>query len=205
MARVKEVKEGGGTGMWTKFKDRLSSINKIIYFDTNQFLREKTSDPVRLQAYIEEVNGLLERCLNEEDEYFLRGVAGNLNRIYGKPREAIDHLTFCLNYAKERQEFSKEIVSLIRLGEALKYSDQHSDALNNFNLAFEKCVDNNLVECLDFVYQHKGKCLLELARWEEAEECFLAALKLRQEKGDLELIQSTKQALDLLKYKSPES
>jgi tetratricopeptide (TPR) repeat protein len=185
--------------MLTNFKNILSSLNTIIYFDDNQFLREKTRDAVKLRQYIDEANKLLKKgTLDEEEEYFVRGTLGNLYRINGEPQTAINHLTICLNFAKEVQEISKEIVSLIRLGEALKYNNEHYEALNKFSQALEKCQSNNIDNYIDFVQQHKGKCLMELTRLDEAEECFLEALRLRKQKEDVELINSTQKAINLL-------
>ncbi|MFC2950012.1 hypothetical protein [Virgibacillus sediminis] len=184
--------------MLTDFKNSLSSLNEIIYFDDNQFLREKTRDAVRLQQHIDVAIELLKSTLNEEEEYFVRGTLGNLYRINGEPQKAINNLNFCLNYAKEGQLTSKEVVSLIRLGEALKYNNNHNEALNKFNRALERCQSNNLDNYIDFVQQHKGKCLMELSRLDEAEECFLDALRIRKQKGNPELISSTQKAIDLL-------
>lgn len=46
-------------GMLKDFKNKLSDLNDIIYFDDHQFLREKTRDTVRLQPYIDEAIELL--------------------------------------------------------------------------------------------------------------------------------------------------
>lgn len=70
--------------------------------------------------------------LNEDDEFFIRGTLGNFNRINGETKQAISIPTFCLQYARECQDTPKKIVSLIRLKEALKYSDDHQGTLNNF-------------------------------------------------------------------------
>ncbi|MFC2947566.1 tetratricopeptide repeat protein [Virgibacillus sediminis] len=184
--------------MLTDFKNSLSCLNEIIYFDDNQFLREKTKDAVRLQQYIDVAIELLKSTLNEEEKYFVRGTLGNLYRINGEPQKAINNLNFCLNYAQEGQLTSKEIVSLIRLGEALKYNNNHNEALNKFNQALERCQCNNMDNYIDYVHQHKGKCLMELSRLDEAEECFLEALRIRKQKGNPELISSTQAAIDLL-------
>lgn len=48
--------------------------------------------------------------------------------------------------------------------------------------------------------QHKGKCLLELGRIAEAQQCFKEALELRELKGDVSLIESTEQALNLTSF-----
>ncbi|MFC2949995.1 hypothetical protein [Virgibacillus sediminis] len=87
--------------MLIDFKNSLSSLNEIIYFDDNQFLREKTRDAVRLQQHIDVAIGVLKSMLNEEEEYFVRGTLGNLYRINGEPQKAINNLNFCLNYAKK--------------------------------------------------------------------------------------------------------
>lgn len=53
------------------FKKSLSSVNEFIYFDSNDFLREKTSNPLRLKQVISDVEYLLKICIEESDKYFL--------------------------------------------------------------------------------------------------------------------------------------
>lgn len=180
------------------FKKSLSSINEIIYFDSNEYLREKPANRLKLQQMIVEAENLLKNCTEEDDKYFLCGTLGNLYRISGQPQIAIDYLTYCIRYATQAGNIKKEIVSLIRFGEALKYDGKHDRALEVFNGALDNCKDNNVITYLDFVLQHKGKCLLELGRLAEAEKYLLEALKLRKIKGDPALIESTKQAIDLV-------
>lgn len=61
------------------------------------------------------------------------------------------------------------------------------------------CETNKVDEYLDFVLQHKGKCLMELAMLNEAEECFQKALTLRKSKRIRSLIYSTEQAIELVR------
>lgn len=185
--------------MLSEFKNRLKYLNDVIFFDDKMFLREKTSDPNRLQEYIDEASNLLTQPLNNEDEYFVSATIGNLYRILGEPEKAITYLTFCLNYAKASQQISREIVSLIRLGEAYKYNNNHDEALNQFNVAMERCKSTKIEDYIDFVQQHRGKCLMELSRLDEAEECFLEAIKIRKQKGDNDLISSTQKAIDYVR------
>lgn len=180
------------------FRKNLSSVNEIIYFDKSEFLREKTSNPLRLNQVISQAEGLLKGS-NENDKYFLYGALGNLYRINGLPKKAINCLTNCLNQAVEERNPTREIVSLIRLGEALKYDRNHKKALNHFNKALGMCEAHKVDEYLDFVLQHKGKCLMELAKLDEAEECFQKALTLRKQKGNHSLIDSTEQAIVLVR------
>ena len=173
-------------------------MNEIIYFDKNEYLREKTSDPLKLNQIISQAERLLVN-INENDKYFLYGSLGNLYRINEQPQKAINCLTYCLRQATEERNLSREIISLIRLGEALKYNSSHKEALNHFNKASEICKAHRIDVYLDFALQHKGKCLMELAMLNEAEACFQKALTLRKSKGDLSLIDSTEQAIRLLR------
>jgi len=90
-------------------------------------------------------------------------------------------------------------VSLLRLGEAIKYKGNPKEALIIFNDVLDKCKANNNLLYVDFAMQHRGKCLLELGEITEAEKCFKEALKLRELKGDESLIESTRQALYFIK------
>jgi len=93
----------------------------------------------------------------------------------------------------------REVVTLIRLGEALKYNKKHYEALEYFDKALNKFKEDKINNHLDFAFQHIGKCLMELGRLDEAEKNFIEAYKLRELKGDTSLIKSTKQALCLVK------
>lgn len=180
------------------YRESLVTINEIIYFDEKEYLREKTSNPLKLNEIIDAGESLLQYS-NEDDSYFLYGTIGNLYRINEQPEKAISFLSYCLRYAVREKNLTREIVALIRIGEAHKYDNNHTKALELFNKALDKCDANKIDEYLDFVMQHKGKCLMELGRLNEAEECFLKALKLRISKGNPSLIDSTEQALRLVK------
>ena len=181
-------------------KSSLANIKEIIYFDKEEFLREKTSDPLKLQNLMMMAETLLMKNNNEEDQYFLYGTLGNLCRINGHPKKALNYLTKCLSIAQKERNPRKEIVSLIRYGEALKYDNQHISVLKTFDEAWNKCVYHQDGIYEDFILQHKGKCLMEMGRLEEAENCFLKSLTLRKRKNDSELILSTEKALELIKW-----
>jgi HTH-type transcriptional regulator, pleiotropic regulator of extracellular virulence genes len=177
----------------------MSEVSEIVYFDNNEYLREKTSDPSRLKEIIDDIEELLKICDEIEDRYFLYGTLGYLYRIYGQQQEAVMYLTLCISLALKEKNMKKELVSLLRLGEALKYSNKHEEALNIFNEVMIKCEDNNYIDYLDFALQHKGKCLMELDRLDESLKCLSEALRIRNLKGDSSLIKSTQQSLCLVK------
>ena len=181
----------------SEFQKNISVINEFIYFDENDYLREKTTNPLKLKEFIADAKYLLSE--NEEHKYYLCGFIGNLYRICEEPQDALNYLHECLNISLEEGNIKKEIVSLIRLGEALKYANQHQKALELFNSALTKCHDNRVELYLDFTLQHKGKCLMELGELEEAETCFVQSLKLREHKAEPSLIKSTELALNLIR------
>ncbi len=182
-----------------EFKNCLLTLSEIIYFDSNEYLREKTSNPLRIKEIIDIAENLLANITNEDEKYFLKGTLGNLYRIYGEPQKAVNILTECVTIASNQNNSNREIMSLIRLGEAIKYNGNPMKALGIFNEVLDKCKANNNLLYLDFAIQHKGKCLLELGEIEEAEKCFKEALRLRELKEDILLIESTQQALNFIK------
>lgn len=179
------------------FQSKLSVLNDLLYFDENDYLREKTTDVAKLKKIIVDAKHLLSE--NKEHTYYLCGMIGNLYRICEEAQKAFDYLHECLDISLVEGDIKKEIGSLIRLGEALKYDSQPQKALTLFNRAYTKCCENQVELYADFALQHKGKCLMELGELEEAERCFTQSLKLRQQKANPSLIKSTKLALELVR------
>ncbi|WP_150284395.1 hypothetical protein [Rummeliibacillus sp. TYF-LIM-RU47] len=181
------------------FREEMNEINNLTYFDSTDYLREKPTNGSKVKELIIQAQYLLKQDLKEEEIYILNGALGNLYRINGKQKKAIACLKYCLLYAQKEKSTTKEIITSIRLGEAYKYDNEHGIAIEHFNFAMKLSKENETDEYLDFVLQHKGKCLLELTRLDEAEACFIEAMKLRVKKGKPALIQSTQDALNLLK------
>ena len=182
-------------------KEELLLINETIYFDSNQFLREKSSNLVKVKQVIDKAEALLGRLqrtnlITADEEHFLYGTLGYLYRIYGEPKIAVTYLTLNLKHAIEEDDHTREIISLIRLGEALKYENKHADALEKFNGALRLCTETENQSYTDFALQHKGKCLLELTKVDHAIVCFQEALEIRKVKGIRSLIDSTEIALE---------
>ena len=183
-------------------KNELNLLQKTIYFDQNDYLREKTSNPSKPKQVIIEAEKIVillreNELKNSDDLYFLYGTLGNLYRIYGEPERAIIYLKLALEQSVENKNSKREIVSLIRLGEALKYDNKHQEALDMFDQALVKSRDIAVDSYIDFIDQHKGKCFLEMRKVDEALKCLEKALEIRELKGDKALIHSTQQAIEL--------
>ncbi|MCA1029713.1 tetratricopeptide repeat protein [Bacillus timonensis] len=179
-------------------KERFAFINSTIYFDEKEYLREKTSDSSMISDLINHTESYLneDTTLSMEDLFFLYGMLGNLYRIVNQPIKAIDILEKCMVMAKD--DAAKKIVTLIRLGEALKYKGEHEKALHHFDEAISLCRQNQVNSYMDFALQHKGKCLIEIGMFNEAEQCLKSALHIRMVKRNDSLISSTKAAIRLI-------
>ncbi|MBP0725294.1 tetratricopeptide repeat protein [Bacillus sp. RG28] len=187
-----------------QLKEELNSLSKIIYFDQNDYLREKTSNPTKLMQLILDAEKVViqlseDELKNQDTLYFLYGTLGNLYRIYGEPGNAIYYLQLALEQSVVNKNSKQEIVSLIRLGETFKYDNKHKEALDFFQKALLKSRSVEENSYLDFIYQHQGKCFLEMGKVEEALNYLEQALEIRKIKGDDSLIHSTEQAIELRK------
>ncbi|MGM7685170.1 hypothetical protein ACSVDA_23995 [Cytobacillus sp. Hm23] len=97
-------------------KEKINLVTNTLYFDESQFLREKTSSPIKVLEVINEIeDAVQDPKISVEDKYYLNGVLGNFLRIYGEPKRAIPYLYWCLEFASKEENLSREIVSLIRL------------------------------------------------------------------------------------------
>lgn len=92
-----------------------------------------------------------------------------------------------------------EATALIRLGIILQHCDQHEQAIQHFDSALALISKYRLKKLRDFAQQHKGKCLVELGEYEVAGHLFRAALSLRKRRGDHDLIESTRKAIEELR------
>lgn len=179
-----------------------NEVNGTVYFDENNYLRETASDLPLLVKSVE----ALERLLSEADvseRYAISGALGNLYRIYGNDdaaqlAKAKRYLADCLAYATDQEDAIREMVTLIRMGEVLKYGGEYKEALTLFHKALSLCRSGDFLVYQDFTLQHIGKCYLEMHEFECAEKNLQEALDLRRKKGDEALIDSTEKALELV-------
>ncbi|WP_279401822.1 tetratricopeptide repeat protein [Piscibacillus salipiscarius] len=158
-------------------------------------MREKIDEMELLDEVIAQVRRELLKTENPDHLCFLYGTLGNLYRLKNEPQQAIKCLEKALTLADA--DSSREIVMLIRLGEAYKYKHEHQKALEQFDLAILKGFEYE-PQYLDFAYQHKGKCLMELGLYQEAMEAFQNAHAVRKGKKDERLLKSTEKAIEFL-------
>ena len=133
-----------------------------------------------------------------QERLSILGECGQLATRLNKLRESKLYLEEALELAKEIDDKPKVVANLIRLGTTLQYLDYHADGQNLLDEALSKANTPETTQYKDFALQHLGKLLAEKGLYDEAQECFLKALILRQKKGDQTLIDSTQNALDFI-------
>ncbi|WP_435591790.1 phosphotransferase [Nocardia sp. bgisy118] len=112
--------------------------------------------------------------------------------LLGRHDEALDHLDRALELARApRQQLSV----WINLADVYRYRGDAPTAEILYRRAVEDARGTD-AEALSFAAQHLGKALAEQGRLDEARELLTEALRLRVAEGDIELIESTRTALD---------
>ncbi|WP_397538517.1 tetratricopeptide repeat protein [Rummeliibacillus pycnus] len=179
-----------------KLKEEYGKLSEFIYFDGSQYFREQTSSIQRVKKFIEDAEQIINLSLINQELYFLYSTLGYAYRVINEANQAIYYFKKCLNLDEHHPKW--RIVTLIRLGEAYKYANLHKKALQLFDCALNLSIDFQITNYKDFIFQHKGKCLMELGEIEFAKEYLYEALKIRKVSGHVELIQSTQTVLDYL-------
>ena len=171
-------------------------FNITTSFDEN--LREIPQDPEAMAAGLKWLLSRSESDSVPSAKARNLSLAGTLARIlnnYELAAESFDVADKILSQLPDRRAL---VVNWIRWGHLLHWQGHFDLALEKFDCTQVEITNTPALQNLrDFLLQHKAKCLLDSGRITEAKACFSEALKLRLLKGDLELISSTQQGLNL--------
>jgi tetratricopeptide (TPR) repeat protein len=130
-----------------------------------------------------------------------------LSRLGELLRMHPDHVEEGVVVLEEALRLAKELgtrreLAVVRLRPAipLQYAERHKVALEQFERANHTIREARLRGLRDFIEQHRGNCLVELGRFEDARRAFEAALRLRTRRRspDPRLVTPTKRALAAL-------
>ena len=175
---------------------KLPDISDAISVDEN--LREVPRWPERIACAIRRGRKQVQQAREDGNETQILRTLGYLTdacRVAGEIDAAVAYGEEGLERARATGNRNAETANLIRLGEALKYRDEHVVAENLFRQALANTDDDDASALRDYALQHLGKCLLEMGRYDESITCLEQALDLRRAKGNQPLIESTERAL----------
>lgn len=162
------------------------------------FLRDtRNEDPAFWEAY-GEGRAELERVRQSAEPMVLLRTLGSLGtyaRLLQRYGESIELLQEALQLSQNLGLPAFEAANLIRLGTSYQYAGENQAAEAFFQAALTLTEQPEAFAYRDFALQHLGKFLAEQGLLPEAQACFLAALHLREDKADTELLASTQAAL----------
>lgn len=165
------------------------------------FLRDtRAEDPAFWEAY-GEGRAELERVREYGEPITLLrilGALGSYARLLNRLEESVALLSEAVELSRSLHLPAFEAANLLRLGTTYQYADAPLQAEALFKMALDLSEQSSAREYRDFAWQHLGKLLVEKGLYTEARQCFEAALSLRSQKGDAELIASTRAALKAL-------
>lgn len=179
--------------------EELKNMNLETQFDEN--LKSVALCPADMRRAVQVLKQ------RPQDKSDLRGLITRLGRlgsyqlILGDLDDAENTLNSALTLVNSDLSLIKlKISNMIRLGNTYHLKKQFKRAHEIFD-ACHKAIKNQgeLSDYLDFVYQHKGKCYLDEARFEDAMKCFYQAFLIRSNKSDRSLTDSTLLAIEVTK------
>jgi tetratricopeptide (TPR) repeat protein len=173
------------------------SYNLSTHFDPTT-LRDIPDDPAAMEGairYLEERLPIIE-TLSIAQQITTLSRLGAYCRILGRLDEAQTYLERAVAISQHENYATTTLINRIRLAHVYQWQ-------RRFDLSdpiFQDCItlcqtDPTLQPYLDFAYQHYGKSLFDQARYAEAVSFFQKALDIRLQKGEKELIESTKIAI----------
>ena len=175
-----------------------SLLLQKFYVDENDLLREKCTDLEHLGQIITAFEEILLFIEDEEIKYSINSRLGNLYRINKDIPKALHSLQESYIYYKKIGDVYTMTRTCMSYAEALKYDHRYTEALEKFEEAFTYCKKYELSDLEHYIWQHRGKCCMEMGNITEAESCFIKAYILRKEIQDERLLEASNKALNFI-------
>jgi len=126
----------------------------------------------------------------------LLGRVGGYARTLRNLNLAEQALSTALELAESIGNVRLKTANTIKLAHVYQWQQRYAEGETLFAEAIATCQTHpDAARYLDFAYQHFGKCKFDQGQYSEALGYFQQAMEIRQEKGKLELIESTALAI----------
>jgi tetratricopeptide (TPR) repeat protein len=178
----------------------MPDIENLIVMDERQ--RMAAADPVALREAVGALQARLAAVGEPEKRMVLLRRIGSGLTALGDLAAARRVLSEALELACELADPRAEVAVRINMGDALRYAGDLPAAAAQYELALA-LARRAAPDRVDFALQHYGKHLFDAGRTEQAIACLREALRLRQAKGDTDLIESTRRALAMVDRQEP--
>lgn len=161
-----------------------------------------------MQAYVDFLLFTVKRSKVEPNDQYralvkMLGEVGAYAKILKKPEQAVHALEESLKIIDEKNlGMAVWAVHSLRYGDALRFKKDFIGAETAFRSVLELSQRKPEIQHMeDFAWQHLGKLKFDEGELAFAKEYFMKALEIRQKKGIKELIDSTQQALHVIKMR----
>lgn len=147
---------------------------------------------------IRELDVKITSTLTAAEKGKLLSKSGVFYRIYGD----LSRSEICLNESMKLLKNEKDGIEYktteLRLAQTYQKQNKTKESLIILEKLERECIKNAKLEKLtDFVFQHKAKVYFDISEYDKAMQYFEKALKIRLEKGDTKLIESTEFAIEI--------
>ncbi|WP_230875029.1 tetratricopeptide repeat protein [Lysinibacillus cavernae] len=170
--------------------------NLDFYFDKH--LREvpiSKNDMIKGIDFLK--NEILSHCDNGQELASIYGLIGVYSRIINKIEESKKYLSLAIELNRQLGNHKRIFVNELRLAHTYQWEKNFQESNKIFKKLMEQSENNSDNHYLDFVYQHYGKNLYDQSDYRLALTYFEKALRLRVNKGNQELIDSTEYAISI--------
>ena len=138
----------------------------------------------------------LKDCKTDYDRALALGKYGDLLRLNPDTTgKAVNVLSKALGFMEKADNPKSLAFAYLRLGIAYQYAEDAMNAETFLRKSVEHARGHKLEKILDYCLQHLGKFLIEQGRVRDGLTYLNSALKLRRQKGDAELMRSTRDAI----------
>ncbi|WP_160645308.1 tetratricopeptide repeat protein [Chengkuizengella marina] len=175
------------------------NMNYTIHADS---LREYPENREQMLKGIQYLKDKLDLEENIIDQAKLLGNIGAFLRIVNNLKEAEHYLLKAIKCCKQENNHLGLFINQLRISHVYHWKQNYAKA-NQMFCELVKMVENEpkYINYKDFVYQHYGKCLFDQKRLDEALIYFLEALRIRKDKKENLLIESSEKAIEKCKEK----
>jgi len=163
-------------------------------------LRELPNNIEEYEKGIQYLDEQLEQLSEPEEKARCLSMLGVFNRVAGKLEVSLGQLEAADALFAEDGNALLKLVNQLRIAQTLQFQGQYQKAEKIYDY-LEECIKTypEYSPILDFVYQHKGKNYYEQGQLQKALDSIEAALRIRLEKEQQDLIDSSQFAIDIIK------
>jgi tetratricopeptide (TPR) repeat protein len=172
-------------------------------FSFDESLHEVPTSPAEMQQAIRYLTQRLATIPEQSQQAItMLGMIGSYARIVRDFIQAEHALGQAIEQSAQCDDPTLHFINQLRLAHVYQWQGQYTRSTPFFEALLQRCQhDPRLAAYRDFAYQHAGKNRFDQGDYHGALDYFLHALALREDKGDVALLESTRYAVMVTQQK----